>query len=284
MLPLKLHTIVVAVAADEGSRAALRAAEHLAKAAGAKLHVIHVEHADAGTAAPFDHSSIEKSDARFHSLQGDPPAVIRQFASRVGASVIVVGPHRAKGDEHKLSTAMGIVSRAEAPCLVVGDELQLPLKHVVVPIDLSDTARGALVVGLSWASALRHARSDAATALDVVYVTPSSEGSSADRARVLQHEMDLLRADAGSWAGVAIEDHTVQSSDAAESIASFARNRGADLVVMGTRGRGASTAPVGSVTAALLRKTRVPLLLVPPSIWKEYSRTTGSSTTKAAPA
>jgi hypothetical protein len=52
---------------------------------------------------------------------------------------------------------------------------------------------------------------------------------------------------------------------------------------MGTRGRGSSTAPVGSVTSGLLRNTRVPLLLVPPSIWKEYARANAAAGAKAAP-
>lgn len=283
MHPLKLETILAAVAADEGSRTALRTAEALASAAGAKLHVIHVEHAEDGAAPTFDHASIEQSDAYYHALQGEPASVIGRFANQVGASVIVVGPHRAAAGTHKLSTAMGIVGRAEAPCLVAGDLLRLPLQQVVVPIDLSDTARGALVVGLSWASALRRARTGNETALDVVYVTPSPERLPEGGAHLLQHEMDLLRADAGSWAGVAIEDHLIQGDDPAAAIDAFARERGADLVVMGTRGRGSSTAPVGSVTSALLRNTRVPLLLVPPSIWKEYARANAAAGAKAAP-
>ena len=39
--------------------------------------------------------------------------------------------------------------------LVLAEPLRLPLRRVLVPIDLSETARGALMVALTWASALR---------------------------------------------------------------------------------------------------------------------------------
>ena len=114
MHPLKLETILAAVAADEGSRTALRTAEALASAAGAKLHVIHVEHAEDGAAPTFDHASIERSDAYYHALQGEPASVLGRFANQVGASVIVVGPHRAGAGTSVMLPAVVIIAQSVA--------------------------------------------------------------------------------------------------------------------------------------------------------------------------
>lgn len=118
---LKLETILSAVDTDDSSKTALRTAEDLAKAAGAALHVVHVESAKnhgVATGDRFDPAVIRATDARFHSLSGDPPTTIRDFAEHIGADVIVLGPHRTANANpaHPLgSTAMDVVTNAAAP-------------------------------------------------------------------------------------------------------------------------------------------------------------------------
>lgn len=271
---LKLETILSAVDTDDSSKTALRTAEDLAKAAGAALHVVHVESAKnhgVATGDRFDPAVIRATDARFHSLSGDPPTTIRDFAEHIGADVIVLGPHRTANANpaHPLgSTAMDVVTNAAAPILVAGARLYLPLRRVLVPVDLSDTARGALVVGLSWSSALRKARAGETTELDVLYIDQPDAAPAPGGQDEFEQELERIRHDAGSWASVEIKGETIRASDIATAIDERAREREADLVVIGTRGLGASRAAVGSVAAELLRRTRVPLLLVPPSVWK----------------
>ena len=88
--------------------------------------------------------------------------------------------------------------------MVVSTPIRLPLRRVLVPIDLSDTARGALLVGLSWASALRGGprenREHADVEITALYVrkdSPEAGGSSQPQA--LERELDQMRKQSGTW-------------------------------------------------------------------------------------
>jgi nucleotide-binding universal stress UspA family protein len=151
-----------------------------------------------------------------------------------------------------------------------------------VPVDLSDTARGALVIGLSWASALRGtnkfagAGSDAAVALRALFVerSVSTDADLASRARALDDELDRLRQDAGTWANVAIDRAVVSNSDVPLAIADYARNERTDLIVLGTRGLGLDAiGRLGSVSLGVARRVAIPVLLVPPAVWSTSAGT-----------
>ena len=187
---LTLKTILVATELDDAALPAVVAASELAGTAGASLHAVSVatphEHGDRGTpdawaqlanilaraGANADHASI-------HVLEGDPAFAIGSLADRLRADVIVLGPQRNRqaGVRTLGGTALAVVTNASSPCLVVSGPFRLPLHRVLVPIDLSDTARGALLVGLSWASALRGGAPGNSTATNValtaLHVQPS---------------------------------------------------------------------------------------------------------------
>jgi nucleotide-binding universal stress UspA family protein len=56
--------------------------------------------------------------------------------------------------------------------------------------------------------------------------------------------------------------HHISVGDPAEVIAEFAKQKGFDQIVMGTKGLGATSLLLGSVTAKLIHLTVVPVLLV----------------------
>jgi len=275
---LTLNTVLVAADGDETSMLGLRAAVDLAAAAGASLHVVHVAAAD--TSAPPDvvARSMRDIDAKMHVLSGDPADAIRALADRLHADVIVLGPHR--GGSRTVSaggfgsTALAVLTNASCPCLVISRAFPLPLHHVLVPVDMSDTARGALLVGLSWASGLRRAEEKSVTRLTGLYVGQSVESvaSSGERVRALEEELARLRQTGGSWAGVDVRCAAVQGDDTAETIAECSVEREADLVVIGTRGIGLdAVGRLGSVVGDVLRLLTVPVLLVPPAVWSTHA-------------
>ena len=106
-----------------------------------------------------------------------------------------------------------LVTRASIPCMVAARPLQVPLQRVVVAVDLSDTARGALIVGLSWASALRTQAhtANASTGLIALHINESAESAERTGAstNALEEELNQLRRDAGSWSGITIESACV---------------------------------------------------------------------------
>jgi nucleotide-binding universal stress UspA family protein len=288
---LRMQVVLAAVDYDDASHAVLDAARALAEASGADLHAVHVDAPTSetrGATRPSERSSADAAMAlleranvpidrsRCHVIAGEPAPVMRDLAERIGADVIVLGPHREQSGArgHLGGTALMIAAASSAPCLIVRRPLHLPLRRVLVPVDLSDTARGALVVALSWSSALRGAPGSAAAhhpaELTAMFVD-RAEGAGAATAsarHALEAELDRVRKDAGSWAGVSIHGVTVAGADAAGAIADRARDEHADLVVLGTRGLGLDGAGrLGSVSAEVSRRMDVPVLLVPPAIW-----------------
>jgi nucleotide-binding universal stress UspA family protein len=282
MRPLTLRTVLVATDLDRLSDTALDSAHRLAAAAGAALHVVHVrepqEAEDAGAVwAVLRRAGVPEASAKLHLIPGSPAETIRSLADRMAADVIVVGPHRERrhgtpGDALG-GTARAIAERAYAPCLIAAQALPLPLERVVVPIDLSDTARGALLVGLSWTSALRAgAISDRETTLTVLHVDTVDEDIDKAPARSFDRELATLREDAADWAGVVVRGTRHKGADAAQAVADYATNQDADLVVLGTRGLGLDDMPrLGSVSAAITTRVRKPMLLVPPAVWRAHA-------------
>jgi nucleotide-binding universal stress UspA family protein len=281
---LTLKTILVAVARDGTSDAGVRAGAALAASTGAVLHVVHVTDERGVTPETLAQSMLRGVDARVHIVPGDAAYSIRSIADRLKADVIVLGPHRGGTDPGRGSafgtTALGVVTNASAPCLVVSQALDLPLRHVLVPVDLSDTSRGALFVALSWASALRPTEEDASTSLTALYVGPNRESVAvgADPIRALEQQVGEIRDVGGSWAGVDVRHSAVVGTDTAATIARYASEHGAGLVVLGTRGLGLDPiGRVGSVAGETIRLVHLPLLLVPPALWLTHARHSSAS-------
>ena len=274
---LSIKSVLVATDLDPSSIAALESARTLVDSSGAELHVVHV---DAGGASAADvegvlrQARVPPSRAAVHILDDDPARGIVHLADTLDADVIVLGPHRNETDEATIgelgSTALAVVTNAAVPCLVAKRGLRLPLDHVVVGIDMSDTARGALLVGLSWASGLRATGTsgESVTKLSTLHVRRSADSPP----EVLEQAIARLRGDAGSWAGVSIEPQWVTGDSVAGGIAHFAIDYHAGLVVLGTRGLGLDRiGRLGSVSAAVMQQLSAPVLLVPPAIWTEYA-------------
>jgi nucleotide-binding universal stress UspA family protein len=287
---LILRTVLVATDLEPSSLDALGSAHRLAKLAGAALHVVHVVAPASpgarglasrgspgdGVRAALRSADIPEGDVQLHVIPGSPAEAIGALADRVTADVIVIGHHRQQrggtGGHSLGSTARRIAERAFAPVLVAGQPLRLPLHRVLVPTDFSDTARGALLVGLSWASGLR-ARAGEPTALTALHVQPDDEDAGrSGSSESLERELELLKRDAGSWADVTVQGCAKRDADAARAIGSFAVEHDADLVVVGTRGTGADDeSRLGSVSDSVVTQVQVPTLLVPPAVWRVHA-------------
>jgi nucleotide-binding universal stress UspA family protein len=283
---LLLKIVLATVEMDEAAVPTLRAASALAAAAGAQLEVVHVARdanahdskgrLDEAVRSLLGSVGVEVHTTPIHVLSGDPAHSIRVLADKIRADVIVLGPHRQDIERgNRLgSTALAIVTASWAPCLIVTEPMRLPVERVVVPLDLSDTARGALLVGLSWASALRSQKGDGNTGvrLTTLYADQSSHEHGAPPVAQFEAELTRVRGDAGTWAGVAIEGPEIVPGDPATVIAAYAVEQSVDLIVMGTRGLGIdTTGRLGSVAGDVAKRVDTPLLLVPPAVWQTYS-------------
>lgn len=296
-MPFRLKTILVATDLSESALPVLRTASALAALAEAELHVIHALEPAArngstgpspGRAAAARATLDEQlrqalpQSATAHTARveiGRPHEVILQQAEYVRADLIVIGPHRARSGTRQVlgTTADRLVRTADIPCLIVHQPLELPLRRVLVPSDLSDAANGALDVALIWAAALRlPTATGRQTHVEIAHVLSPidvAETGTSDPATIEQqlHEQVTAACDrTGCAPRLALTETVLEDGAAADAILRIGRDTAADLIVMGTHGESAQVrALIGSVSSAVARQTECPVLLVPPALWKE---------------
>lgn len=139
-----------------------------------------------------------------------------------------------------------------------------PLHTVVCPVDLSRASRTALHQAASFAAL------DGAKLL-VVFVADrraAEEASGGDPGGSLEREIrdELERFAETSVTSGPTPECIVRIGSATEDILATARERKADLIVMGTHGHtGYRKLLFGSTTERVLRSTPVPVLVVPPA-------------------
>jgi nucleotide-binding universal stress UspA family protein len=294
----KIRSILVATDLTEASDEVVRAAAPLAAARHADQHVLH--------AFDFPSVSITGRDVPAASFQGRVEAAERKLdeqlgrtlpegakaASRrveiyvahraivdvaegVGADLIVLGPHSKRaGDGILGSTADRVIRSARVPCLIVRGPLSLPVRRIVVPLDLSDPGLGALEVGLSWGVTLG-GHDDAATGTEVVvlHVVPRAfdmPDFPFDRAVIgpeLHREVEAARQRVQGATDLEVTEEVRWGETPADEIVKMAAEEGVGLLVLGTHGHGVvKRALIGSVASGVARRAPCPVLLVPPGM------------------
>lgn len=139
------------------------------------------------------------------------------------------------------------------------------MRTILIATDGSPEAREAVDFGLELA-AEQHA------AVTLLQVVPPVDWGKLDRGaliRPLPHELRLRRTIAIDEAERLAAQHGVEvrfevvAGDPADEIVAFADSIDSDLVVIGSRGRGAvAGALLGSVSRAVLKESRRPVLVV----------------------
>src|SRR6185436_3729149 len=159
------------------------------------------------------------------------------------------------------------------PCLAITGLLSLPIRSALVALDHSPASRGALLVALSWVSALgARSASGERPMLTALHVdTGTHAANQSFITQTVQNEVGVLRRSAGDWAGVNVHSVTLTGRKPAEVIVDYVREHAPDLVVLGTRGLGDSNSmSMGSVAAAVTSRLATPVLLVPPAVWRNH--------------
>ncbi|HET8654946.1 MAG TPA: universal stress protein [Longimicrobiaceae bacterium] len=301
MFPLTLRSILAATELSGDSDDILRAAGALAALCGAELHVLHAFDlqdspytGDLGVTPTFQRRIADAERALDgqigrtlgrHAAVASRRVVIRtafkavvERARDVAADLIVLGPSRRRPAGQRVlgSTADRVIRTAEAPCLIVRGPVSLPLRRVVVPVDLSDYATGALETALSWGLAFGAPSTSGLPAVEVrvVHVVPSLF----DLARVsvghavigpeLDRETEAALERVEGSSALDVREELLWGEPPAEEIVRYAEDNRAGLIVLGTHGYGAvRRAVVGSVASEVARRASCAVLLVPPQVW-----------------
>ena len=268
MSVLGIRTIIVATDLSDALMPALQAGVRLAQLTDAHLHIVHTTETRIPESRLADHLQAARIDVgpaiEARIVVGPPGAVLVQDAARVNADVIVLGPHR-PGRSRLGSTAYRVVLGSQTPCLMLPVHLSLPLKRVLVPVDMATAAQGPLRVALTWASALRDRESP--TEFLAISVKSEDESSSAD-AQSLKDEIDTICQPLNGCAGLDVNSKILKG-DPPDTVLDAAERWPADLIVMGTRGENLRDA-LGSVSREVVSRAQQPVLLVPPGVWKHH--------------
>jgi nucleotide-binding universal stress UspA family protein len=213
---------------------------------------------------------------RIEPYLGRPGDALAALAQEMPADLVIVGS-RAIGALEKLwdgsvarqTLQAARVSVACVPAPSVPRKLHVPrLRHVLVATDFSDLANSAIPLAYSTLQRggtihLLHVLASDRPRIDpydVFRPVPdevTTEAAAAARSRLSQ----LIPPDA-SGTGIVTELHVIDAADAWQAICQAAERLGADLICLGTHGRGGiARAALGSVAANVLTHTRRPLLL-----------------------
>lgn len=287
------QTIVVGVDFSEASVAALHEALRLARAAGGRViavevvekHVleqqIHQHKIAAEQAMERIHSNLIKhlaANGATHGVEsriilGTPYAGLCEVAELAAADLLVLGSRGWDHSPGKVGTvAARCVRRAPLPVLLVRHHHAGNFQRVVACTDFSDPASAALahaaMIARAEGAALGIIHIDYPVWLQPVHVqyellrAPAEdyqdEYRAAVRARLDAH---VAAAVPDLPAGTTVE--VIEDASAADAIARHLKDVGADLVVLGTSGRGGFNAMfLGTTAERLLHRSDCSVLAV----------------------
>lgn len=273
----------------------VRSALLVARAAGAKLHIVHahtpmalavVEAApvlladdqlavEAMLAAQISRLGIATAELGSCGLAlGPPHRVLIDRAAEVGADLLVVGAAETSPTLARYfgSTADRVVRKATRPVLVVRGKFTPSLARVLFPVDLSTLSADALRVGLAQVRAFGLAPGAVIEGLYVLDTlagmmprdpVPAVEVEAYARERLAAF-LDRHAADFSRATGLRLVPRLVRAG-AEQGILDCIQASGPDLVVLGTHGAsGFERLLLGSIAGAVMRRATVSTLIVPP--------------------
>lgn len=286
------HRILCPVDFSPGSQQALRVAVQLAEDSKAELRLAHVWHLPSMAFAaehPYPASAIAQMVAASRTelagavaeaqklgahkvssvlLEGLPWQALRDaLDAEPELDLVVMGTHGRTGFRRMLlgSVAEKIVRVSPCSVLVVrGRAAAPPHRHVLVPVDFSDSSKHAVEVAAALASR-EHVR---VTLLHVLQVPTSPRPE-----LWLPHYLEEIEGAAGrmlgEWAGVLkakadvpVATRTLIGSPSAEILTALDADPSVDLVVVGSHGRkGFGRLLLGSVAEQVVRHAPCPVLV-----------------------
>jgi nucleotide-binding universal stress UspA family protein len=273
-----------------GQRLAARV--HLVRAAQAAVHearvtVMHearayLERAACGLAA-------QGVDVTSEAIYGDAATHLVQVARQQSATLLVIATHGRSGVSYAAlgSVAEAVLRHAPAPVFLIGPEVPAPptttiepAPRIVVPLDGSPFAEEALVVAAELGAAFG---AELILVGAVLPAEPDPTGATGEIAAYLATELaereDSTRAYLRRVAGACPVEMPrlrleVRVGEPAVVIQTVCEDAGATFVAMATHGRtGLLRLVLGSVAAAVLRTSTVPVLAVRPGVRRSLVET-----------
>ena len=286
-----IRSIVAGVGRTDELDSHFQASARLAGALGVPLHAVHAyrlpdpiysPYPEIGAYAPdVMQAAVEAAGRRLEAqietvaggaqilprtVAGPADMAVVEVAEEVGAGLIIVGAtERGAVSRTLLGTTAGrVVRNASVPVLVDSGSRTGPARRVLITTDLSEHSEAVYRRALPVIEALSEGAEAEIRVLlvagDDLTVTEKTRDATFELISEREIRPFLERADPGA-AGRQIR---VRMGDAATEIAAEAEEWGADLLVLGTHGRGGMTRLlIGSVAEAVVRRPPCDVLVIP---------------------
>lgn len=268
-------SILTATDLSTRSAEALHFAERMGASLGVPVRVLHVgplEPASVHDAARGALNEFVAENARdpdsleVHLAFGDPVDLIKQAAT--GCEMVVCGATGASYlDEVFLgSTASRLLRESPSPVCIVPDGFEDEVDSILIPVAFDRASREGLRLGARIARACG-AQVCLLYALDLRMPTYADAPSDEDVTRMIEEARGRLE----TWAeqegiGDLAISFEVWGHEAAESIREVVTKFDANLIVMGTHGRGQQSRYfLGSVAERVVRQPPCPVIVTRPT-------------------
>jgi nucleotide-binding universal stress UspA family protein/HSP20 family molecular chaperone IbpA len=284
-----LEWILVPVDIGERDARGIEIARQFAARADARIALVYVEGRDTSTqektrdtltlrrlTEPLWDADVEA----YYSVEvGRPAAAIADAAHELRPDLIIMAPPAHEGIDRLLhrSVTLAMLSRAPVPMLVwpphlsterAGSFLTAPASRIIVPLDGSDLAEGALPVALSFARDYSRPLVLARAVAPRVTREPSAAHAvreEHDEEMAIQYMTEARDRLAAEAPDVALEYSILYGKPEDAIVRMVGEADPGSLVVMSTHGRaGIEWALVGSVAAEVLHRVSIPVVVVPP--------------------
>lgn len=218
-----------------------------------------------------------------HGLEvrvGRAGPVLARAASESGAALVAVGgkQHGALARAFGGSTAHYLLHTLDVPMLVAGAAVGR-VRRVLATVDLSYATAPTLATARRLAAWLG-ARLRVLHVVEPVLI-PVDVPVTVDQEEVVRRSREAYDELVTGQLGLAAEDRVIRSGAAAETIAAEAAAFGADLVVLGSHGKGwVDRVLLGSVTEDLVSALPTSLVIVPVSPFKRRGGPRRAQTTQ----
>lgn len=290
--PLRpLKTVLIGTSLGEESDRVVRAGVDVARAAGARVHLVYAAERigyEAG-AGPVQQEQTARfgeelrlqiqrlglDDTVLASAKvavGAPHRVLSEAAQQFGADLIVVGATGAGPFAAELlgSTADRLLRKALCPVLVVREGLSMPPRKVLAPVDLSPLSGDSFRCGLhllaqiAGSGGIEVRAMNALSLLDALAIRHKT-GKSVEQAQGSANE-ELRQFVLENRAEAPIHVETLALlGEARVEILRELEEHPVNLVILGTHGRGGLDRLVlGSVASTVARKAPCSVLMIPP--------------------
>jgi nucleotide-binding universal stress UspA family protein len=293
MEKLGIKRILCPMDFSEFSQRAFRYAVNLARHFGSRLLVQHTSQSAMAIAEAAAHSQIQRSredirrllisngvdfaDATILLNEGDPVERILDTIGRERIDLVVMGTHGLKGFSRLAvgSVTEQLIHLARCPVLVVSrpkkelgeDGFGTRIRTIVAATDFSAHSGRAIAYAMKWGEEW----GSKVVLFHAVEKTPSATRGLTDLFPEYNPFFERQVADAWEKASGIVPEkfrsvceviYEIRHGNPREEILKVAAEKNADLIITGARGAGSSGAPWGSVSSAVVRDGRYPVLVI----------------------